>query len=237
MRHLALLAVALLLWALPAWAQPGPNPYLAQARVFYQGLEFERCLQRLEQATGHESTVAEQAEIALYGGLCHAQLGDFERAEPHFARALELDRTLTLPPYTSPKIEALFQEVAATLPAPTDAGPRKPVLTPRESQGSPSLVAQAPGARSYVAPIAFGGAALLAGGAATYFGLQAQRLEAEANTARFEVDAHRLGNDARQSAFIANIGLGVATAAVSGAVITWLLGGQDAPDAARADAR
>lgn len=239
MRLLAVLPLALLLCAPSAWAQPAPNPYLAQARVFYQGLEFERCLQRLKQAGARESTVAEQAEIALYGGLCNAQLGNFEAAELHFTRALELDRTLELPPYTSPKIEALFQEVASRLPAAEEAPSPSAALTPRElpppAYRGADLSAQPQ--RSYVAPIAFGGAALLAGGAATYFGLQAQRFEGEANAAHFEVDAHRLGQDARRNATFANIGLGVATAAVSGAIITWLMGGQNAPAPSQASAR
>ena len=236
MRQFAVVAVALLLWALPAGAQPAPNPYLAQARVYYQGLEFERCLQRLEQAVERESTVREQAEIALYAGLCSAQLGNFEQAGPYFTQALELDRTLQLPPYTSPKIEALFHEAASKLPGPDKEPSRSVVLTPSDvpPPAYPGADLQAAPQRSYVAPIAFGGAALLAGGAATWFGLQAQRLEGEANTAHFEVDAHRLGQDARQSATFANIGLGVATAAVSGAIITWLLGGQN--DAAPAQA-
>lgn len=195
MRLPAVLPVALLLWALPAWAQPGPNPYLAQARVFYQGLEFERCLQRLNQAVDRESTVREQAEIALYAGLCNAQLGNFEEAEPHFSRALELDRTLELPPYTSPKIEALFKEVAAKLPPVDDKAPRKLVLTPTESSNptSPALVLQRQPQRSYVAPVAFGGAALLAGGAATYFGLQAQRRERLSDKSEFSTLRTSLG--------------------------------------------
>lgn len=226
----ASLALVLSLGALPAWAQPGPNPFLAQARVFYQGLEFERCVQRLEQAVVRENTVAEQAEIALYAGLCNAQLGNFEQAESHFTRALELDRTLELPPYTSPKIEAMFQEAAEKLPAGSEAPSRAVVLTPSDAPAPeyPGLNLTEPPRRSYVAPVALGGAALLAGSAATYFGLQAQRLEGQANAAHFEVDAHRLGKDARQNAVLANVGLGVAAAAVSGAVITWLWGGQAA---------
>jgi len=233
MRLLAALAFTSLLWALPALAQQVPNPYLAQARVFYQGLEYERCLQRLEQAAQRESPLAEQAEIALYAGLCNAQLGNLERTESHFARALELDRTIALPPYTSPKISAVFEAVAAKLPQPSTVAPEKRVLTPATGLPPeyPGLALEARRERSYVAPLAFGGAALLAGGAVTYFGLQAQRLEGQANAAHFESDAYRLGNDARQSAVLANIGLGVAAAAVSGAVVTWLLGGQGEPAA------
>ena len=126
MRLCAPLIVALGLWALPAAAQPGPNPFLTQARVFYQGLEFERCIQRLEQAVQRESTPAEQAEIELYAGLCHYHLADEKTAKERFARAVALDARIALPPFTSPKIVAVFDEVRAKVSPAAPSHPDAP---------------------------------------------------------------------------------------------------------------
>ncbi len=97
----------------PALAVEGPNPYLGQAKVFYQGLEFEKCLQRLSQAHRWSSTPEEAVEIELYGGLCSYNLGKEARALERFAAALQLDPQAQLPAMTSPKIVELFRTVAS----------------------------------------------------------------------------------------------------------------------------
>ena len=47
-------------------AASGPNPFLAEARVHYQALDYSRCLKRLGQAEIWKSTLEEEAEVALY---------------------------------------------------------------------------------------------------------------------------------------------------------------------------
>ncbi len=236
MRLCALLIAAVCLWALPAaaqQAQPAPNPFLAQARIFYQGLEFERCLQRLDLAGQRETSLPEQAEIELYKGLCHYHLDEVAPAKEHFARAVALDASVELPPFTSPKIIAVFDEVRArAAPSPSDA-PRQNALTP-PPRAPPSngldLTASQPPRRSYVAPLSFAGGAVLAGSAAVLFGAQARSLEQAANAAHFESDAFRLGAQARQRALFANVSIGVAVAAASGALVTLLFPGERAPE-------
>ncbi len=106
----ALLAVAL---GATAVAVEGPNPYLGQAKVFYQGLEYEKCLQRLSVAHRWSSTPEEAVEIELYGGLCNYNLGKEQRAVERFGAALQLDPQAQLPGMTSPKIVELFRSVAS----------------------------------------------------------------------------------------------------------------------------
>lgn len=86
-----------------------PNPYLAQAKVFYQGLEYEKCIARLDQASNWQSDPAEQVEIELYSGLCHFNMGELDEAKRHFDLTLSLDSTAQLPPFTSPRISDIFE--------------------------------------------------------------------------------------------------------------------------------
>ncbi|MHB8876964.1 MAG: hypothetical protein ACYC8T_24980, partial [Myxococcaceae bacterium] len=136
-------------------------------------------------------------------------------------------------------IEALLDKVRAAMPKPADTAiavapvvpkkdaPTRTELAPRPKDPSPldTEVRDSPSKRSYVVPIAAGGFAVVAAGAGGFMGLQAKRLEGEANAARFESDAIALGNQSRQSALLANIGYGAAAAAATAAVVTLLLGG------------
>ncbi|MBX5483075.1 MAG: hypothetical protein IRZ16_14715 [Myxococcaceae bacterium] len=239
-----------LLWTAAAVAAPGGNVYLAQAKVFYQGLEFEKCLQRLEQAGRMDgNTKEEMAEIELYTGLCRFNLGKREDAEANFKLALQLNPEIALPPGTSPRIAAVFDPLAAqvrkaeppaevaetpiTTPAnstsmPTATipdAPKKLTLEPGVTTDRADLVAKAPAPKSRVLPIALGAGAVVAAGLATTFGVMAKNHEAQANDpATFYSDAQQLGADARREAMTTNVCIGVATAAAVGAVVTWLTG-------------
>ncbi|MHB8873798.1 MAG: hypothetical protein ACYC8T_08950, partial [Myxococcaceae bacterium] len=103
--RLAGIAAALILLPLAAWAQSKPNPYLAQAKVFYQGLEYEKCLQRLEQAGRWKNTTQELVDIEIYSALSKFNLDQSKDSEAHFQLALQLDPKVKLPPFSSPKIE------------------------------------------------------------------------------------------------------------------------------------
>src|SRR5687768_10459338 len=94
--------------------------YLAQAKAYLQGLEYERCLQRLAQAVPLGGTQQEQAEIELYSGLCKYNLGKKNAARRHFHDALALNPSLELPPLSSPRIVELFNSVRPP-PAPPPA--------------------------------------------------------------------------------------------------------------------
>lgn len=237
----ALFLLSILLAAGTVYARP--NPYLAQAKVFYQGLEFEKCLQRLDQAARWKNTPQESVDVELYSGLCKYNLGRAKDAADHFELAVKLKPTAALPPYTSPKIQAVFDEVKQRVaPAPPVEAPKDAVATadaPTKTELTPAPKVEEPldaslrepetsgSGRSYVAPIALGGAAVIAAGLGGYMGLQAKSFESQANAARFESDALALGAQAQQNATFANVGFGVAVAAATGAVVTFLLSGGD----------
>lgn len=231
-------------------AAPRPNPYLAQAKVFNQGLEYEKCLQRLVQASRWPSSAKEQVDIELYGGLCSFGAGRAEDAKERFALALQLDPKAALPPFTSPKITELFNDVrqrlgltgtAAAVTAKTPPPAEPPVPTtptdrPLAAAPAPSLTPRAepvsPAAKKpwlHVAgkdaalPASLGVASLAATGAAVYLGVMAGSLEAQANAAPFQADALRIGGQAQTAALWANVGYAVAGTALVSAVTVFLL--------------
>src|SRR4051812_8070193 len=118
-----------------ALAADSANPYLAQAKVLHQALEFERCLKRLDQAGRWENTHAQLAEIELYQGLCTYGLGNEAIALEHFEMGLKLDATLELPPALGPKVNALFGRARVKVtpklePAPAPAPQPAPLPAP-----------------------------------------------------------------------------------------------------------
>lgn len=121
-----------------------PNPFLAQAKRHHQNLEFEKCVQRLRLAPQWRSTPEELKEIELYSGLCHFGLGRRREAAEHLELLLKLDPASQLPPYTSPKIEALFQSIRERLKPPVD--PRGSAPPPPEGRGETATASSAPGA-------------------------------------------------------------------------------------------
>lgn len=237
------IAAALIL-ATTALAVPGkPNPYLGQAKVFYQGLEYEKCLARLESAAKWQSEPAEQVELELYAGLCHFNIGNLDEAQRRFDLALGLDPKLQLPPYTSPRIVDIFEssrkKVEAKLakqaaPAKQTPPPEKTVaksdapkdtrLTPEpKSQPDVQIVDAGSSGKSLVAPIALGGVAVASFGVGAYFGMQEKGYETQANAARFESDAYQLTKKAEQSATMANVAFGVAATAAIAAAVSYLV--------------
>jgi tetratricopeptide (TPR) repeat protein len=238
-------------WLTTAVAAPEKgNVYLVQAKVFYQGMEFEKCLQRLEQADRvSDLTRQVMADIELYGGLCKFNLGKRDDAESHFRRALQLNPDVTLPPATSPRIAEVFEPVAEQIRrARTDAdavAARQPQVASSnveraeaEAQDSPRELTLAPTAKSdaradlvatvpaqggsKVLPIALGGTSVAAATVATVFAVMANNHAAQANApATYYADSVALGNDARREMLIGNVLFGVAGTAAVGAVITW----------------
>jgi hypothetical protein len=222
-----------------------PNPFLVQAKVLYQGLEFEQCLKRLEQATRWKnSSRAEQVEIELYSGLCTFSLGNEPEARRYFSVALELDPKVELPPYSSPRLVTFFDDLAQretaradepeTPPqppappsaAPASDSPRVVALQPASPPEQPALIqkATAPRPKSLFFPALLSGASVAATGGAVYFGLHARAEEARANSAdTFYEDALVSRRQAQQSASITNIAIGVAATAAAGALLSYAL--------------
>jgi hypothetical protein len=231
MRGRALL-VLLLLAAGTAQAADRPNPYLSQARVLYLGLEYEKCVERLQQAAQWRSTPEEQVEIEIYAGLCRFDLRQEKSAAEHFRMALRLNPDAKLPSDASPPIRELFDSVAAQMPrvAPEPSHPPPPPpkvnLTPpppRPPAAGFDLPPTPTAHRNIVVPISLEAAALAVAATALVFGLEAKRLETESNQARKEIDAFNLGNASRRDALISNVGTGVAAALGVGAILSYFL--------------
>ncbi len=105
----------------------GKNPYLRQAKENYQKLDFEKCLQRLQQAPQWKSAPDELLEIELYAGMCHYNLNQRADAEERFRLALRISPEAELPPYTSPKLVDFFLAVKKKLkPLKENPPPRPP---------------------------------------------------------------------------------------------------------------
>ncbi len=242
MTNLRITVVAALLWSATAAAQSGGNLYLSQGKVYFQGLEFEKCVQRMSQATlWKESSRKELAEIELYAGLCKFSLGQQAEVEDHFSLALQMDPTLQLPPAVSPRIAKVFDAVASRVrpaaaavaeasEAPRQgtvaAAPPETLLVPTRLPGSPAnpALTPEPSGPSRVLPITLGGVSVASAVAAGIFGNLARTYEAKHNdrTTYFR-DAQDVAHNANNAAMAANIGFGLAATAAVGAVTTLLL--------------
>lgn len=195
------------------------NPFLKEAVERYEHFQYTECLQRLAQARQWPSTPAELLTTEVYAGLCAASMGDAESATRAFRLALDADATVTLPPYTSPKIVALFERARPpTAPEP----PRPPSLEPAPRVAPPVVVKPARWAR-WVPIGGLTASALITFSVGVWFGLGAQRLEREANASVYDADRARLGAGAQSSAVTANVMYGVAAGCLLSAVVVYLL--------------
>lgn len=234
MRMAAGCLIAAISSAAAAETSSKPNPYLAQAKVFHQGLQFEKCLKRLGQAPNWQSSVLEQAEVELYLGLCHFGLGHVADAEEHWAMALRVERSVALPPMQSPKVQALFNKVKSDMPAaveveadvepaPSAVAPKAVELIPAPIEQPPAVTAEPVREVRWVVP------ALLGAGAAAGLvlglvqGVAAKSSETQANTAVFADDAARLGAQAQTHATVSTVAFSVGSALAVGAVLTAVL--------------
>jgi hypothetical protein len=228
----------------------GANPYLSQAKVYYQDLEFERCLQRLSQAAKWESSTKEDAEVALYNGLCQLGLGKEKNARKDFEIAVRIDPTISLPAQQSPRVTGLFASVKDSLPAekpvpkPVEKIPEEkpvdikvvPKDAPKEVRLTPPppnsivvvpIVAAAP---NRTVPIALGIAGGVALAAGVVLGILAQGKANEADKAVFESDGIRLGNEANALSTGANVSYIAGGALVVSGVVAWFVTGAPAAE-------
>lgn len=220
-----------------------PNPYLAQARVFYQGGEFKKCLDRVKQAERWDSSIKELAEVSLYAGLCHFNVRKQKEAEVDFLRAVQTDPTLELPAATSPKIVEVWNRVRAKVPRPES--PPEPPLVPTTKEPEPEPVAVAaptqrplapvpleletlethetPERQTSVAPFVMGGVAVAAVAVGVTFGVLANSTYATAMGAPFQSDAIAQYATARTWALVANVSYVTAGAAALTGLLLFFL--------------
>jgi len=207
-----------------------PNPFLAQAKELYEGLDFEKCVSRLEQASSQwQSTRDELRDIELFAGLCQLNLGKTKAAAEHFRTALRIDEASDLPPYSSPKAVDLFLGVKRALQAPPQPmpdddlppdAPRPPKLEPRPTPVKPAE----PGVfEKHPAPAALGIGAGVALAVGVGLGVNARNLSIQANEARTDQAFGERAAAARGNATGANVAYVLAAAAAVGAVVAYLL--------------
>ena len=182
---------------------------LAQAKVLYADVEFEKCIAKLASADRGGLTLEERKEVLLYRGLCEAASGQSAPASRAFAALLEAFPTARLPAFTSPKIQALFEQVRAVQPKPRPSDrPARVELSPPPSfiQGVAPAPAPAPAPPSRVGVLVLSGFAVGALSAGFALGLDAHHLEGLANDAtQYETAADRYGTRAVQEARFANV--------------------------------
>jgi hypothetical protein len=230
--------LCMLVGATSAWAQ-AENPYLSQAKVFYQGLEYSKCIQRLDQATRWESTKKELAEIEIYYGMCKFNAGkkDEVKAEvnEHFRLALQLDPLIDIPPLTSPRLTEIWKGAVEKF-GPTPAEREKLVA----ERGGPSTSAPAAATTVSEAPkptknripayVAAGvaGAALATG---IVFGIMANSASGDAKTSTDPTEKPSLVSRAYTNGQVADIAF-IGSAVAAGAAVflwVWPIGGESAP--------
>jgi hypothetical protein len=206
----------------------------------YENFEYEQSLAQLSRAKALAQGVEQEVPVALYQGVVHAELGQREESLAAFRTGLYLKPDATLPVKVSPKVERDFEDVRQAVQA--DLGlartsTQAPVADrPVQSPGLTSSVAPPPQVPAYVPsasaqsgprvlPMVFLGAGAVAGGAASFFGLQAAlNIESARSANYYDVRTAHL-KSAEDQAFIANILFGTASAAALGALATFLIPG------------
>ncbi|WP_375768605.1 hypothetical protein NR798_44155 [Archangium gephyra] len=214
----------------------------------YQSFEYERALEQLSRAKALAQGVEQEVAVALYQGIVQAELGQRDESLAAFRTGLYLKPDAALPVKVSPKVERDFEDVrqsvlsdlgtpaegspepAATAQAPADRPVQSPGLTARVEPPprAPAYVPSAstpPPSGPRVLPLLFLGAGAVAGGAASFFGLQSSaNLRSAIDADYYDVRASQL-KAAEGNALIANILFGTASAAALGAIATFLIPG------------
>jgi tetratricopeptide (TPR) repeat protein len=224
-------------------ANGAESALLGEAKAMYRQLDYEKCVDRAKRASRAECSAEEQAEAALYEGICQFFLGRLAAAESAFERALGLNPNARLPAFSSPKLARFFEEIAASLsprqtspdsppqtlepePAPAPAQPPTAPSAPSLSLSAPVPVSKPTG--TWVAP-ALGVVALTSLGGGLASGYEAHVYETTANVAFFASDGLRYDHAARNAAIGANVCYGAAAAAGVAAIVVWLLEGHPLP--------
>lgn len=153
-----MLAPAILAALLAAGAPEGGD--LAELRRLYRNLQCGKMLGEATRLLGDPSrSPSERAEVFVYRGMCELQQGHKPAARDAFVEALVNDARASLPPRSSPKVAAFFDEirkkylashpipvappiVAAPPPAPAAAGPeaKLPETEPEQAPVPPPAI-------------------------------------------------------------------------------------------------
>jgi flagellar biosynthesis GTPase FlhF len=184
---------------------------------------------------------AKRQEDAL--AQARAQLEQAQRAAEQARRRADDERRVQAEADAKRAREAmarLEQEVAARKAAEADAArvrarleqqgtsSDRPLVTPLEPTAPVGPTVEARSRVPFV-PFVFLGVGAVAGGLAAWFGLQSTASVATARAAMFQTETVRALEQARSQALIANIGLGVASAAAVAGLISFFVGPRPPP--------
>lgn len=217
-----------------------PSTFSAAVRL-YEAFDYEKALEEFTRAQALAQGPEQEVPVALYLGIVQAELGDREQSLTAFRTGLYLQPDAKLPVKVSPRVERDFEEVrqavlkdlAPARTAPESTGDRpvqspadKPVLTPAPAPPPPAYAqTDAARARPSVLPLALLGTGAVAGGAATFFGLQAaSTIRSAGNSSVYGERLAKLDR-ADDQALVANILFGTASAAAVGALAVYFFGG------------
>ena len=216
-RPLAPLAGALLLTASVAHAE---DARLGEARRAHDTLDFEHCIAVLSQPAPAGSTDLERGDAEVLVGTCWFELGKPDDAAEHFRRGLRIHPRALLPPEASPKIAAAFARAQAVVRAEDERSPSPaPQVRPAPAPAPPPPEAHH---RPPIVALSIAGAAVVMSVVGSYGYLRARSLESDANTAQFESDAYTLGDRAKSSIVVANVGFVSAIALAAIALGVWV---------------
>jgi hypothetical protein len=204
----------------------GDDPRLDEARRAHDALDFERCIAVSSQPAPAESTDLDRGEVEVLAGACSFELGKTAEAREHFRRGLRIDPRAVLPPESSPKIVEAFGRAQADVRSESErtATTTTPAPVPARAEASPLRApprAETP-ARTPIVALSIAGAAVVLGVVGSYGYLRARSLESDANAARFESDAYALGDRAKSSIVVANVGFIGALALAAIALGVWV---------------
>jgi hypothetical protein len=194
------------------------NPYLTQAKLLYQSAEFEKCLQKIDQARRLRDPGKDLADVELYEGLCHFNLDREAEARSHFEKALIANPALQAPAFSSPKITAALEESRAKLPQipsekSNDLVPSQPASANEWEPGRGKWLQYARPASATLTVLAAIGA--------TVAGISAARNEQFANRAAFTSDAAMYVDRSRRAAELSNIAWGATAVSAAIAAFCW----------------
>ncbi|MBK7865021.1 MAG: tetratricopeptide repeat protein [Archangiaceae bacterium] len=178
---------------------------LSEGKAAHVALEFERCISVLAEAAADPTLDgAQRAEVALYQGLCHYNLGHLDEAARCFDEAVRFNRAVTLPPDQSPKIIVALDAARGRLdpvspPSPAPARPEAPAVVDVRASSAPPPPLIRPA--SWV----LGGAAVLSLAAGLVGGSLASSSARQSATAYFVSDADAFARDAYLRRDVANV--------------------------------
>ncbi|MBX7112843.1 MAG: hypothetical protein K1X64_00815 [Myxococcaceae bacterium] len=201
---------------------------LAEAENLLQAFKYEKAVVVLSQALSRsDSTGAERAKAYALIGVGYFQMDDERQARAAFKEAVVLNKDVTLPPLTSPKITRVFERIKSeTLPKPrlveprpqvgnADAGTQVAVFS--TDAGIPGPLPQAE--HSYIPLVVGSAVAAAAAGTAVYFGMTARSKEEESRRQEWVDDSQAVYRQAQDNATAAYALIGVAAGSLAAGVV------------------